>query len=180
MAPLVHAADLDTIYKSSDFIGVNYYGPEYRQAWVGAPFSNDGRPVQLQGVPRTDAAQIVIDPSGLSDVLQSLRGRYGDLPIIITENGAAFHDNKDEQGRIDDPKRIEYLRSHLRSIQDARAKGCNVRGYFVWTLIDTWEWTDGYDPRYGLVYLDLDTQQRIPKSSFSWYSSVIRSGKLPD
>ena len=121
----------------------------------------------VDGVPKTDAAHIVIDPSGLSDVLQKLRGRYGDLRIVISENGAAFRDDKDEEGNIHDPKRIEYLRSHLRSIQNAIATGCNVQGYFVWTLIDTWEWTDGYDPRYGLVYLDLETQKRTPKSSYA-------------
>ena len=161
-----------------DFLGVNYYGPHYRQAWVGAPFSNDGRAVQLDGVPQTDAAHVVIDPSGLSDVLHSLRDKYGDVPIVVTENGAAFDDEKDEHGKIHDPKRIQYLRAHLRSLQDAIAAGCDVRGYFVWTFLDSWEWTDGYDPRYGLVYLDLDTKERIPKSSFSWYSGVIRSGKL--
>lgn len=180
IAPLVHATDLDTIHNSIDFIGINYYGPKYRQAWVGAPFSNDGRAVQLEALPQTDASHIVIEPSGLSHLLKNLRDRYENPPVIVTENGAAFRDGKDQQGEVHDQQRIEYLRSHLQAVHQALALGCDVRGYFVWTLLDSWEWTDGYDTRYGLVYVDPDTQKRTAKSSFDWYSSVIRSGKVQD
>ena len=110
MAPLVHATDLDTIHKSMDFIGVNYYGPKYRQAWVGAPFSNDGRAIQLEGVPQTDA-HVVIEPSGLSNVLDRLRDRYANPPVFITENGAAFQDNKDGQGEVNDRSARSRCRS---------------------------------------------------------------------
>jgi beta-glucosidase len=114
-----------------------------------------------------------IYPQGLTDTLVWLRERYGDLPLYITENGAAFDDLWDGSALVDDPQRVEYLRSHLRAARDAIAAGVNLRGYFVWSLLDNFEWQCGYSRRFGIVYVDFATQRRVPKASSGFYSDVI-------
>jgi beta-glucosidase len=176
MAPLVRPGDLEVIAQRPDFLGLNYYGPEYRQAWTGAPFSNDGN-VSPPREPIT-SEKTPIDPQGLFEILCSVRDRYPRTPIVITENGFPGPDVVGADGRVDDAERIRFLRSHLLAAQKALAAGCDLRGYFVWSFLDCWEWTWGYDQRFGLVHVDFDTGVRIPKSSFSWYRSVLRSNKI--
>jgi len=174
MAPLLADGDLGTIHRAADFIGINYYGPMYRRAWPGAPFSNDGN-VKLEGSPVTDG-KIVIDPEGLGEILRLLRDHYDNPPVVITENGAAFDENV-QDAQIQDQNRIAYLRAHLQVANRELSTGSNLRGYFVWTLLDDWEWTSGYDLKYGLVHVNFETGDRRPKSSFDWYSSIIRSAR---
>ena len=176
MAPLVQPGDLEIIQNSADFIGVNYYGPEYRRAWPGAPFANDGN-ITLENTPVTED-DVVIDSQGLLQLLHTIRGRYRNPPVVITENGAAFRDVKGEDGAVEDPRRIAYLQTHLSAAYEALRDGCDLRGYFVWSLLDDWEWIEGYDRRYGLVHVDFDTAQRTPKASFDWYATVVRTGTV--
>ncbi len=117
-----------------------------------------------------------IYPQGLTDTLLWLRERYGDLPLYITENGAAYDDRGDGSPLVDDPQRVEYLRSHLRAVRDAIAAGVDLRGYFVWSLLDNFEWQCGYSKRFGIVHVDFATQRRTLKASANFYSNVIRSG----
>ena len=98
--------------------------------------------------------------------------KHGDLPLLITENGAAFTDRLDD-GAVDDERRLEYLRAHIDAVERARAAGVDVRGYYVWSLLDNFEWEWGYDQRFGIVYVDYPTQRRIPKRSALWYSDLI-------
>ena len=93
--------------------------------------------------------------------------------ILITENGAAFPDQVVD-GRVDDPKRQEFIERNLEQVLRAKQEGCNVQGYFVWTLTDNFEWAEGYHPRFGLVYVDFDTQQRIVKGSGKWYADFLK------
>ena len=176
MAPLVQPGDLEIIQNSADFIGVNYYGPEYRRAWPGAPFANDGN-ITLENTPVTED-DVVINSQGLLQLLHTIRGRYRNPPVVITENGAAFRDVKGEDGAVEDPRRIAYLQTHLSAAYEALRDGCDLRGYFVWSLLDDWEWIEGYDRRYGLVHVDFDTAQRTPKASFDWYATVVRTGTV--
>ncbi len=176
MAPLVRPGDLEVIAHRPDFLGLNYYGPTYRQAWPGAPFSNDGN-VTPAHVPMT-SENSPIDSQGLFEVLCNIRDRYGRPPVVITENGLPGSDVVGTDGRIDDDERIRFLRSHLLAVEKALTAGCDLRGYFVWSFLDSWEWTWGYDQRFGLVYVDFDTGARIPKSSFGWYRSVSRSNQV--
>lgn len=96
-------------------------------------------------------------------------------PIYVTENGYPIDDERPARGKVHDDARIGYMRAHLEAILEARANGAAVRGYFAWTLIDNWEWTFGWRPRFGLVHLDPVTQARTPKASYDWYASVARS-----
>jgi beta-glucosidase len=97
------------------------------------------------------------------------------VPIFVTENGVALDDRLSDSGTVDDGERIAYLRSHLEVLSGAIADGIDVRGYFVWSLWDNFEWEFGYDLRFGLVYVDYETQARIPKASYHWYRNLIRT-----
>ena len=120
-----------------------------------------------------------IEPDGLHDVLIRLTRDYTNLPLYITESGAAFHDYVDPEGKVDDVERIAYLDAHVRAAARAIADGVELRGYYVWSLLDNFEWQDGYSQRFGLVYVDYRTQTRIPKASARWYSGVISANELP-
>ena len=119
-----------------------------------------------------------IDPAGLTELLVSLHERYPDLPQMVTENGAAFPDVV-EDGAVHDIARIDYLQRHLSAAQDAIAQGVDLRGYFVWSLMDNFEWGYGYSKRFGIVRVDYDTLERLPKDSARWYADVIRTNALP-
>jgi beta-glucosidase len=109
----------------------------------------------------------------LTALLRRVRRDYPDTPLMITENGAAFEDSPDEAGRVRDDDRIAYLRDHLQAVSDAIADGVDVRGYFVWSLLDNFEWAHGYSKRFGIVRVDYPTGRRIPKASADWYRNFI-------
>jgi len=111
-------------------------------------------------------------------MLESVRDRCGNPPVYITENGTALEDMPDSKGFVEDWGRVDYLRAYLRAIHTAIAKGCDVRGYYVWSLIDNFEWANGYEPRFGIVRTDYKTMRRTPKRSALWYREVIRRNGL--
>jgi beta-glucosidase len=114
----------------------------------------------------------------LTDLLLWFRERYGAVPLYITENGAAFYDPPSAvDGAVDDPLRVHYLREHLASLGNAIAHGVDVRGYFVWSLLDNLEWSHGYTKRFGIVHVDFATQERTPKASALFYRDFIASQK---
>ena len=156
-----------------DFLGINYY---LRLVVRDDP---DGGPARAQIVtpqnrPRT-ALGWEIYASGLSDILQWVTGRYGNLSLYITENGAAFDDPSVVNGAIQDAQRVKYLRDHLQAARQAIDAGVDLRGYFVWSLLDNFEWVFGYSKRFGIVHVDYETQRRTPKSSARFYQRVICS-----
>ncbi|WP_284301932.1 family 1 glycosylhydrolase [Homoserinibacter gongjuensis] len=113
-------------------------------------------------------------------MLTELHTSYPSMPpIVITEGGASFHDVPGADGSVHDPRRIAYLDAHLRAVADAVAAGVDVRGYYVWSAFDNFEWAAGYQERFGLVYVDYATQQRIRKSSWEWYREVIAANAQP-
>jgi beta-glucosidase len=115
-----------------------------------------------------------IHPRSFTRVLRWVRERYGEIPILVTENGAAMPDPPRVDARVlDDPRRVEYLRSHIAAVADAIASGVDVRGYFVWSLLDNFEWAEGFSKRFGVVHVDFATQQRTLKRSAEWYRDVI-------
>ena len=122
-----------------------------------------------------------ITPNGLRDLLVRLNQDFPALPIVITENGAAFDDAvvTDSEGKraIHDVDRIDYLRAHIRAVSEAMNLGVDVRGYFVWTFLDDFEWERGYSMTFGLVHIDRDTLQRTPKDSAWWYRDIIRANQ---
>jgi beta-glucosidase len=167
------AAQLSQVRQPLDFVGVNYY---LRLVVRDDPTNG---PTRSRIVPQANCPHTAMDweiyPRGLVATLQWIKQRYGDLPIYITENGAAFEDHLDAQRVVHDPLRVQYLRDHLRAARDAIAAGVNLRGYFVWSLLDNFEWQCGYSKRFGIVYVDFDTQRRVPKTSAQFYSDVIRT-----
>ncbi|MEU3454211.1 GH1 family beta-glucosidase [Micromonospora sp. NPDC006766] len=174
-AALVRDGDLDVIAAPLDVLGVNYYNPTgIRAAEEDSPLPFEIVP--LAGYPRT-AFDWPVAPDGLRDLLLGLRDAYGEAlpPIQITESGCAYHDGPDGQGRVDDPERIAYLDGHIRAVREAMDAGVAVTGYFVWSLLDNWEWAEGFTKRFGLVHVDYPTQRRTPKSSYAWFRDrVIR------
>ncbi|MFF5178189.1 GH1 family beta-glucosidase [Micromonospora sp. NPDC000316] len=170
---VIHPGDLDTIAAPIDVLGVNYYNPTgVRAAEDGSPLPFDLVP--LDGYPRT-AFDWPVAPDGLRELLGWLRDTYGDAlpPIEITESGCAYDDVPDADGQVADPERIAYLDGHLRAVRAAIDDGVDVRGYFVWSLLDNWEWAEGFTKRFGLVHVDYATQTRTPKSSYTWLRDVI-------
>jgi beta-glucosidase len=173
------AQDLTTIGQPLDFYGLNYYNPTKIAAPGNGEADADGPAplpytvVEIEGYPRTDFGWPVV-PDGLREILVQLRDRYGDAlpPVYITENGCSYDDGPDGSGRVHDQRRIDYLDSHLRALRTAMSEGVAVAGYFCWSLLDNFEWAEGYRQRFGLVHVDFEIQVRTPKDSFHWYSEV--------
>ncbi|WP_022886684.1 GH1 family beta-glucosidase [Glaciibacter superstes] len=181
--------DLVTIHQPLDFYGVNYYLPSRVAAGSGDASSPDGRAEALTRLPfhlepfgehPVTGFGWPIAPEYLSATLTELRDRYGDAlpPVFITEGGASFADVVDEYGEVDDLARIDYLAGHIVAAVDAVsaggvADGVDLRGYFVWSLLDNFEWAAGYTQRFGLVHVDFQTQKRTPKQSYRWLQRVL-------
>ncbi len=170
-------ADLPLIHQPIDVLGVNFY----TRAQVRASLES---PVGLELVPPSDASETTamgweVVPEALLAQLQELKDDYGNPPVVITENGSAYPDPAPSGGRVEDPQRVRYLARHLQAVGQAIARGCDVRGYFAWTLVDNFEWAEGFTRRFGLVHLDLQTLRRTPKRSFDAYAAVVR-GTAPE
>ncbi|MFB6393137.1 GH1 family beta-glucosidase [Polymorphospora lycopeni] len=165
-----------------DLLGINYYAPTYVAARPGAP-GGDGAYPGTEGIeflppvgPLTDMGWM-IEPSGLTALLERIGRDYPGVPLFVTENGAAFPD-RPEGDRVPDPDRIGYLDGHLRAAHEAIARGVDLRGYLVWSLLDNFEWAEGYDKRFGIVHVDYLSQRRTPKDSARWFQEVIRRNGL--
>jgi len=185
----VDDADLRTIHQPLDFYGLNYRGPSRVAAGRGAYTAPDGQPSAAAHLPfhlesfrefPTTGSGHPIAPGYLGVSLAQLRDRYGDAlpPVCITEGGASFPDTVDERGAVHDPVRIDYLAEHLSAAVDAVrpggvAEGVRLRGYFIRSLLDGFEWEAGYTQRFGLVHVDWATQNRTPKSSYRWLQRVL-------
>ena len=174
--PLQQEGDLAEIKQPIDFIGLNYYGPMYQRADPkGLVGTNWGAmPADM----RPNALGWPIDPNGLVETLADLRDNYGNPPVFVTENGACVADRVGPGGSIDDQDRIAYLRDHIAACHRAIGQGANLHGYFVWTIIDNFEWSHGYGAPFGLVKVDRATLQRTPKASYEWFARVAQTGAL--
>ena len=168
----IHEGDLAVISAPIDGLGVNYYMPTRVSALADSPLPFQMEPIE--GYPLTAFGWPVI-PAGLSELLLQLRERYADRlpPVYVTENGCSVADEPDAGGAVNDQFRIGYLDGHIRAVADAMAAGVDVRSYLTWSLIDNFEWSEGYHQRFGLVHVDFETQRRTPKSSFAWFRDMI-------
>jgi beta-glucosidase len=177
MEALVEPGDLDVIRQKPDYFAFNHYTRTRVRRDSYHPFEVGVVPPS-PGALVTDMGWEIV-PDAFRSVLLEVKERYsGDLPIYVLENGAAFPDQIEEDGRIRDRQRIAYLRDYLAAALDAIAAGVPLRGYFVWSLLDNFEWTLGYSKRFGLVHVDYETLERRPKDSFHFYAEVARSGEL--
>nr|WP_019853928.1 GH1 family beta-glucosidase [Actinopolyspora mortivallis] len=179
----VKTDDAERIAAPVDLLGVNYYhdhivtgrsggGPTAPSPWVGAEYVRfPGR-----GLPRTDMGWEVV-PEGLTELLLGLNRDFPGTPLYVTENGAAYPDVVTASG-VDDPERVAYLESHLAAAHEALRRGVDLRGYFYWSLLDNFEWAEGYAKRFGLVHVDYATQRRTPKASAYRYARVIAENGL--
>jgi beta-glucosidase len=170
----VRPGDLETIAAPVDGLGVNYYNPTLiaaaDPAKTGLPF--DFR--EIEGAPTTAFGWPVV-PEGLTELLVGLKERYGDAlpPITVTENGCSTADEPDADGTVHDEARIDYLDGHIRALYAAMEAGVPVRGYLTWSLLDNFEWAEGYEQRFGLVRTDYRTLERTPKDSFHWFKAHL-------
>jgi len=159
-----------------DFIGVQNYTREVAEACWYVPYLK-ARLVNARkrGVPHTDM-QWEVYPEALYEMLVQFHRYQPEKPVIVTENGAAFPDLYDGSDAVHDPLRVQYLQQHIAQVRRAMNDGVPVSGYFVWTLMDNFEWAEGYRPRFGLVYTDFPSQKRIIKDSGRWYSEFLAGG----
>ncbi len=165
-------ADLRLISEPIDFLGVNYYTRGVTQAETAA-WPLEAAVVRQPQATYTEMGWEVY-PSGLTETLCWVRDRYGAIPLYVTENGAAFADPPSVAGdRLEDPLRVEYLRGHVRAVGAAIEQHVDVRGYFVWSLLDNFEWVLGYSKRFGIVHVEFSSQRRTLKASAEFYSRVI-------
>nr|WP_238426360.1 GH1 family beta-glucosidase [Streptomyces adustus] len=171
-------ADLKIIGEPVDWYGINYYQPTRVGAPEGSEIEFGGLTLpaelpftvkELEGYPVTDFGWAVV-PEGLTELLTTFRERYGDRlpPVVITENGCSYEG-------VDDQERITFLDGHVRALHRALEQGVDVRGYFVWSLMDNFEWAEGYQRRFGLVHVDYDTLERTPKASYHWLRDALRA-----
>jgi beta-glucosidase len=185
---LIADGDLDTISQPLDFLGVNYYSPVFLRAGDPADLRRNeelarcGRPGVVEYLPewleRTTMGWLV-DASALRDLLLDMTKQAPGLPLYITENGRAAEDYVNPDGQVDDVERVRYLQAHLEAAARAIEDGASLAGYFVWSLLDNFEWAWGYQKRFGIVFVDFGTQRRIPKSSARFYSDVVRANAVP-
>jgi beta-glucosidase len=167
------AADFELIRQPIDFLGVNYYTRNVTRA-------DDSFLLRAGPVPQKNATITTtgweVFPQGLTDMLLWVKENYGDIPLYVTENGAAFYDPpRAIDGRVEDPLRVDYLRTHIAAVGEAIRRGADVRGYMLWSLLDNLEWSLGYSKRFGMVHVDFETQVRTPKASAHFYAEVIAS-----
>ena len=190
-AGIVESGDLEQIAGSLDFLSINEYHPRYvvdpedlaaaRLAGfsggspspfaVGLPYLD----VEPYGVPHSAGGWMIV-PRGLTDLLVEVGELVPGLPLYISENGTTAADYPDQNGDVIDDARVAYLDSHIAAALDAIDAGVNLRGYFLWSFLDNFEWAEGYSQRFGIVYVDYPTRQRTPKRSFGWYRDRIARG----
>lgn len=172
---VVASGDMASIAAQIDFLGLN----NYTRQVVGQRYDFELGVEKADGVERTEMGWEVY-PESIYEMLMRVNREYPFKSFYITENGAAFKDRVGPTGEVDDPQRISYLRRYLTQVARAINEGAPVKGYFVWSLMDNFEWSLGYRMRFGVIYVDYETQQRIPKASARWYSRVIANNAILD
>jgi beta-glucosidase len=164
--------DLSDAQQPLDFLGINYYTRGVMRDAPEVPILRAARVPQHRRVHTETRWEVY--PEGLTEALSWVRRRYGDIPLYVTENGAAFADAPAPKDLVPDVARVRYLREHVRAARRAIEAGVDLRGFFVWSLLDNFEWSHGYSKRFGIVHVDYSTQKRTPKRSARFYADVIR------
>jgi beta-glucosidase len=187
-ASLVPDGDMEAIGVPLDFLGVNYYSPIFLRAGDPADLRKNEEPARCAvpgvveyrpGWLERTAMGWLVDPSGLHDLLVDLSKEAPGLPVYVTENGCAAEDYVNPQGEVNDVERVGFLHAHLEAAARAIQDGASLAGYFVWSLLDNFEWAWGYSKRFGIVFVDYGTQRRIPKASARFYSGVVGANAVP-
>ncbi|GAA1878654.1 GH1 family beta-glucosidase [Actinomadura bangladeshensis] len=171
-APYIRSADMSVIASPIDFLGVNYYHPTRLTTPSEGPLPFDI--ADITEYPTTGMGWPIV-PDAFLSLLRTLDTRYDLPPLYITENGCSFPDEIGPDGTVDDSSRIEFMDAHIKAVRTAIDEGVDIRGYFAWSLLDNFEWAEGYHPRFGLVHVDYETQKRTPKKSYNWYRDLVAS-----
>lgn len=169
--PEIKPGDLEEISQPVDFLGINYYMRSLARNQSNLPYLQSSL-VNLPGESYSEMWEIY--PHGIHELLSRVWQDYKPQKIYITENGTAVTDGVDADGRVRDPRRIQYIQDHLVELNKAIDDGIPLAGYFAWSLMDNFEWTEGYTRRFGLIYVDFKTQKRIIKDSGRWFARVIK------
>ena len=173
----IKQGDLNIISTKTDFLGVNYYSRAVIRNEEIDEKNNLPRNVDMG--PKTDFGWEIYPP-GIYDLLMKLKNEYKVQNIYITENGCSYGDGPNSEGKINDKRRIEYYRSHLTELKRAIEDGAPCNGYFAWSLMDNFEWAQGFSQRFGLIWVDFETLERIPKESYYWYKKYISANGLDE
>lgn len=175
----IKEGDLNAIATPTDFLGVNYYNREVVRS--DAP---DNEPQTVFEKPKTPENWTEMDwenyPEGLAGVLGMMYFDYKPLKLYVTENGASYSTGPDEKGVVNDSHRLEYYKTHLAAMHRVMQAGVPLAGYFAWSLMDNFEWAKGYDQRFGIIWVDFETQERIPKESANWFKKLIMKNRFSD
>ncbi|KAA5601228.1 GH1 family beta-glucosidase [Blastochloris sulfoviridis] len=174
MEPYVAPGDMARICRPVDFFGLNHYSPNFCQAAPWSPLGYGFGPAPA-GTPETPIGWPIV-PDAFRGVLVEASNKYR-LPVYVTENGMGGHDAPDAAGAVHDPERVAYLDAYIGAMRAAIAEGADIRGYFVWSLVDNFEWGAGYASRFGIVHIDYQTLKRTPKTSFGWFADLIGATK---
>ncbi|WP_349409243.1 GH1 family beta-glucosidase [Pseudalkalibacillus sp. SCS-8] len=166
----IQKGDLEIISTECDFFGINYYSRGIVEFSAANDFLTKGAHSDYE---KTGMGWDIA-PDEFKDLIRRLRNEYTNLPIFITENGAAYDDQLVE-GKVHDEKRTEYIEKHLQAVYELNEEGMNIQGYFLWSLLDNFEWSFGYDKRFGIIYVNYETQERIWKDSALWYADVVKN-----
>jgi len=176
--PKVQEGDVELIHQPIDFLGLNYYNTDYVSFDLfGGLNKAHITPYSAPGWGRTEM-NWGINPDGLKQEVLYLKENYGNPKIFLNENGCAMPDDPDEKGFVADWDRINYIRAHIHALHEAMEAGANVHGYFVWSFFDNFEWERGYSKRFGLVRVNYETLERIPKQSAYWFRDVIKKNAI--
>jgi beta-glucosidase len=171
----IQAGDMEIISQPIDFLGINYYtGKVGRHSKGESLFECESIDI---GYDKTDIGWNIY-PEGFYKVLTHIQQRYGNIPIYITENGACYNDEPGADGRVRDTRRINYLQNHLIAVHRAITAGVNMQGYLTWSLMDNFEWAEGYSKRFGIIHVDYNTLKRTKKDSYYWYKHIVETGWL--
>ena len=174
----VRPGDLETIHTPIDFLGVNYYSRAVVRSATIPEVENEPRTIAVPDPAELTDMGWEVHPDGLTEVLVRLNADYEPGSLVVTENGAAYGTGPGPDGSVEDALRCEYLRSHLRACLAAIDAGAPLDGYFLWSLLDNFEWAFGFAKRFGIVWVDFDTQERIIKASGHMYSRIVKSNRL--
>ncbi len=172
--PDIEDGDFERIARPTDFLGINNYSPIYVRHDPDAP----GEIAMVRREGERTAVDWLVEPKAFEDLLVRVHDEYRPEAIYVTENGAAFEDDPPTHGRVRDPRRTAYLHDHILAARRAIDEDVPLAGYFVWSLMDNFEWAHGYSVRFGITYVDYATQERTIKDSGRWYSSVTRANAL--
>jgi beta-glucosidase len=178
MQPKVAPGDMEMISQPVDFLGINHYSSALIGYNHSAGFLKfEGRQIVAPGMGYTSMGWGIY-PTGLKNLLIDIKNKYNNPPLFVTENGCAMPDKVNSKGKVVDTRRINYLRYYLSAAHEAIEAGVNLKGYYLWSMLDNFEWSSGYSQRFGIIHVDFATQKRTPKQSYNWYRKVIECNGL--